>query len=124
MALNPESSLRAEKTTVIADTIKVLGQIRSENGQLQDEKRQLQVCYTALLPASCDYLSLKREHICLGVIGMSLPCPDLQLAILLCKMLLDLFAISAIRYLAEKISPFPSLEANDIHSTSQKRNPS
>ena len=44
MALDPDRSLKAEKTTVIADTIKVLGQIRAENGHLRHEKDQLQVC--------------------------------------------------------------------------------
>ena len=44
MALDPDRSLKAEKTTVIADTIRVLGQIPAENGHLRHEKDQLQVC--------------------------------------------------------------------------------
>lgn len=43
MALDPERSLKAEKTAVIADTIKVLGSIRSENDQLRHEKEELTV---------------------------------------------------------------------------------
>jgi hypothetical protein len=43
MVLDPERSLKAEKTIIIADTIKVITQIRTENGQLHHEKLQLEV---------------------------------------------------------------------------------
>lgn len=43
MVFDPERSLKVEKTIIIADTIKVINQIRSENGQLHHDKHQLEV---------------------------------------------------------------------------------
>ena len=43
MVLDPERSLKAEKTVIIADTIKHINQIRNENGRLQHDVHQLEV---------------------------------------------------------------------------------
>ena len=44
MVLDPERSLKVEKTVIIADTIKHINHIRSENGRLQHDMHQLEVC--------------------------------------------------------------------------------
>lgn len=44
-ALDPEKYFRAEKTTIIADTIKMLNSMRLENEQLREERKALRVCF-------------------------------------------------------------------------------
>ena len=61
--LDHEKPMKAEKTVIIAETIKVLVSLRAENGQFRQHNKLLEVCCFSTLARVCIPFNMTGEAI-------------------------------------------------------------